>query len=180
MRIKNLLVATVLVLAGCRLAEEQIIPLTAPQPEVPQEPAPLTVQQDAASLERRFTSPSDSQLDPVQTITLWAQRYEESSRQNEQLRENSSKLVLENARLMQDNEKLKLELAQCRKDMEQSNALLEQAHVELSKWKADVLGFREEIRQAQTAQLSALTKILRVLGAESPAAQTDTAQETQP
>jgi uncharacterized protein YeaO (DUF488 family) len=180
MKMKYLLMGTVLILAGCRLYEEKIIPLSTPQPEASKETAPMTVQQDSASLERRFTSPTDSQLDPVQTITLWAQRYEESSRQNEQLRENSSKLVLENARLMQENEKLKLELAQCQKDIVQSNALLEQAHVELSKWKADVLGFREEIRQAQAAQLSALTKILRVLGAESAAAQTDPAQETRP
>lgn len=180
MKINYLLLGTILVLAGCRWTQERIIPLNTPQTETPKEPAPLTVQQDSASLERRFTSAVDSQPDPVQTITLWAQRYEEASRQNEQLRENSSKLVLENARLMQENEKLKLELAQCRKDMEQSNALLEQAHVELSKWKADVLGFREEIRQAQAAQLSALTQILRVLGAESAAVQTDSARETKP
>jgi hypothetical protein len=30
----------------------------------------------------------------------------------------------------------------------------------------DVLGFRNEIRQAETAQLEALLKILRVLGGE--------------
>jgi hypothetical protein len=62
---------------------------------------------------------------------------------------------------------MKMELEQTRKELQQSNALLQDAHIELSKWKADVLGFREEIRQAQTAQLLALSKILRILGAES-------------
>lgn len=164
--------AVIVMLAGCRMTEERIIPLVTPQPEAPKEAPAMVVTQDSASLERRFTDPLETRTDPTQLMTMWAQRYEESSRQNEQLRDNSSKLVLENARLMQENEKLKLELQECRRDMEQSNTLLEQAHVELSKWKTDVLGFREEIRQAQAAQLSALTKILRVLGAESPLTET--------
>ena len=39
-------------------------------------------------------------------------------------------------------------------------------HVELNQWKADVLGFRDEMRKAEAAQLQALGKILRILGAE--------------
>ncbi|MEN6309379.1 MAG: hypothetical protein ABFD91_16655 [Anaerohalosphaeraceae bacterium] len=175
--VRLLSVAVIVMLAGCRMTEERIIPLMTSQPEPPKEAAPLVVTQDSASLERRFTDPVQTQTDPSQLMAMWAQRYEESSRQNEKLRENSSNLVLENARLMQENEKLKLELQECRRDIEQSNTLLEQAHVELSKWKADVLGFRDEIRQAQTAQLSALTKILRVLGAESSVTETPAAAQ---
>ncbi len=36
----------------------------------------------------------------------------------------------------------------------------------LNNWKNDVLGFREEMRSAQTAQLQALMKILKALGGE--------------
>jgi uncharacterized protein YeaO (DUF488 family) len=52
------------------------------------------------------------------------------------------------------------------KELAEANEFLQQMHVELNKWKSDVLGFREEMRQAQQAQLEALAKILRVLGAE--------------
>jgi hypothetical protein len=58
--------------AGCQWDQNQIIPISA-------ESAPMTVKQDAGSLEQRF---SDSRkTDPVTTITMWAQRYEELSKQ---------------------------------------------------------------------------------------------------
>jgi hypothetical protein len=38
--------------------------------------------------------------------------------------------------------------------------------IELNNWKTDVIGFREEIRAADRAQLEALLKILKVLGGE--------------
>jgi len=36
----------------------------------------------------------------------------------------------------------------------------------LNNWKTDILGFRDEMRDAETAQLEALLKILKVLGGE--------------
>ncbi|MHC5165832.1 MAG: hypothetical protein ACYSOI_10975, partial [Planctomycetota bacterium] len=56
---------------------------------------------------------------------------------------------------------------QTKKDMTEANEFLGQMHLELNKWKTDVLGFRQEIRQAQQVQIEALGKILRVLGAET-------------
>jgi len=153
--------------AGCQ--QDQIIPIS-------MESAPMTVKQDAGSLEQRF---SDSgKVDPVTTITMWAQRYEELSKQTEQLRKENARLLEENNRLQQDFVKMKLEQEQTRKDVERSNALLQEAHVELSKWKSDVLGFREEMRQAQTAQMQALSRVLRILGAESAAPQKEAAKDS--
>jgi cell division protein FtsB len=176
------LVLTVVAIAGCQSLNEKVIPPSDGEP-VKSEPV-MTVQQSADSMERRFSDTAETKMDAVQVITTWSQRYDELSRQTEQLRESNTKMTLENAHLAQEIEKLKTELQQCRRDMEQSNAVLEQAHVELSKWKADVLGFRDEIRQAQSAQLSALTKILRVLGAEvssvENASSDANSQETKP
>jgi uncharacterized coiled-coil DUF342 family protein len=161
------------VLAGCYWTGEKVIPLSAESSA--KEPT-MTVKQSEASLEQRFT---DSQgVEPVQMVTVWAQRYEELFKQNEQLRKEHAALNEQSNRLQQDAAVMKLELEQTRKELERSNALLKDAHVELSKWKADVLGFREEIRQAQTAQLLALSKILRILGAETVGSQTE--QQPQP
>lgn len=167
------------VLAGCYWTGERIIPINpAPGAQVQTQEAVMTVTQDQASLEQRF---SDSErMDPVEMVTLWAQRYEELSRQNEQMRKDSIAMTEQNSRLQQDTTTMRLELDQTRKELEQCNSLLQDAHVELSKWKADVLGFREEMRQAQTAQLLALSKILRILGAESIESQTQPPQSAAP
>jgi chromosome segregation ATPase len=161
---RKFLVGTIVAIAGCQSLNEKVIP---PLGEPTQAEPVMTVQQSEGSMERRFSDTAETKVDPVQVITTWSQRYDDLFRQTEQLRESNTKITLDNTRLQQEVEKLKAELQQCRRDMEQSNAVLEQAHLELSKWKADVLGFRDEIRQAQTAQLSALTKILRILGAET-------------
>jgi chromosome segregation ATPase len=152
------------VIAGCQLFNEKVIP---PSNELTQPEPVMTVQQSSSSMERRFSDTTETKVDAVQIITTWSQRYDDLARQTEQLRESNTKLTLDNASLQQEVAKLKIDLQQCRSDFEQSNAVLVQAHQELSKWKADVLGFRDEIRQAQAAQLSATTKILKVLGAET-------------
>jgi uncharacterized protein YeaO (DUF488 family) len=156
-----------LIAAGCQ--RDQIIPIS-------MESSPMTVKQDAGSLEQRF---SDSRkMDPATTITMWAQRYDDLSKQTEQLRKENARLLEENNRLQQDFGKMKLELEQTRKEVAQSNTLLQEAHIELSKWKSDVLGFREEMRQAQTAQMQALSRVLRILGAESAAPQNEAAKDS--
>lgn len=149
-------------LAGCYWTGEKIIPLSGePQPVA----ATMTVRQDDASLEQRF---SDSErTDSSKIVAIWSQRYEELSKQYEDLKKEHVAMVEQNNRMQKDTTVMKMELEQTRKELQQCNALLQDAHVELSKWKADVLGFREEMRQAQTAQLLALSKILRILGAES-------------
>jgi len=38
--------------------------------------------------------------------------------------------------------------------------------IELNNWKTNILGFREEMRDADTAQLQALLRILNILGGE--------------
>jgi len=63
-------------------------------------------------------------------------------------------------------ETLKAQLSQTQKELEEANEFLQKMHVELNQWKADVLGFRDEMRKAEAAQLQALGKILRILGAE--------------
>jgi len=59
-----------------------------------------------------------------------------------------------------------VELKQARKELDEANAMLREMQTELAKWKADVLGYRDEMRTAQTAQIDALRRILRLLGAE--------------
>ncbi|MCE5186611.1 MAG: hypothetical protein LLF76_10850 [Planctomycetaceae bacterium] len=142
----------------------------------PQPGPPMVIEQADQDIQKRFESGPDEQKGAVQNAVLWAQRYEEMSLKNNELREQNNKLALQNNQLQHDAEKVKLQLESTRKELNEANEFLQQMHVELTKWKSDVLGFRDEMRQAQQAQLEALAKILKLLGAE-PIEQPDSARK---
>ncbi len=154
-------------LAGCGFPNERTIdrPTAESAEKVPDE-SPMVIDQTPEKMQKRFDptmqGTDDSGQDPVELVRL----YEELSVKNNALRETHNELTLKNNQLKQQIEMLKSELEQTKKDVAEANDFLGQMHLELNKWKSDVLGFRQEIRQAQQAQLEALGKILRVLGAE--------------
>jgi chromosome segregation ATPase len=61
---------------------------------------------------------------------------------------------------------LETQLRQAQKELAEANGLLIDMRVELNNWKNDILGFRDEMRQAETAQLETLLRILKVLGGQ--------------
>ena len=156
-------------LTGCRAFRERVIYEPAPMPaaaEVSQaavQPAPAPA---AEVIERRFVT-TESQPDAIQSAVTWAKKYEELPEQNTALREKHNQLFLQNTQLTSQLDQTKAELERTRKELAEANEFIQQMHVELNKWKSDVLGFRDEMRQAQQAQLEALSRILQVLGAES-------------
>lgn len=100
------------------------------------------------------------------------------------LQAEKEQLAVENSQLKEQIAKLKPEAERARKELAEANDLLVEMRLELNNWKSDVLGFREEIREADKIQLEALLKILRVLGGEEapvPAVEnaTDAAAEKQ-
>ncbi len=94
-----------------------------------------------------------------------------------------TKLVEETAVLKADNLKLTEEirqlkdefgpcqnnLTQAQKELAEANDLLIEMRVEMNNWKTNILGFRDEMRSAENAQLDALVKILEVLGGQAKA-----------
>ena len=156
--------STLLILTtGCRVIEERVIYESSTS--TPQAAPAAASQPNAEVLERRFAG-SETQADAVQSAVAWAQKYEQAVEQNNQLREKNNLLVLQNSQLSRRAEDAAAELERTRKELEEANAFMQEMHVELNKWKSDVLGFRDEMRLAQKAQLEALGRILQVLGAE--------------
>lgn len=168
----GILLVSLFWMTGCEMFGEQALPAPAKDTGT-QAKAPMVVGQTNQSLERRFGQDNPDQMDAVKAAVMWSEKYQQVSLQTEQLREKNMQLVLENERLKQDIIKLGSELQKTQTELAGANELLGQFQQELTRWKSDVLGFRDEIRSAQTAQLTALSKILRLLGAE-------TVQETQP
>lgn len=85
-------------------------------------------------------------------------------------------LKTENQRILDENQTLnerlapyEAELKQSHKELAEANDLLIEMRIELNNWQTDILGFRNEMRQADKAQLEALLKILKVLGGETNA-----------
>jgi septal ring factor EnvC (AmiA/AmiB activator) len=160
----TLVLVLLTIAAGCRVIEERIIydspPALAPAAPVPSAPP------GAEIIERRFVNP-EAQSDAVQSAVTWAKKYEQIVEQNTELREKHNLLVLQNGQLTRRVEEAAAELERTRKELNEANVFIQEMHVELNKWKTDVLGFREEMRLAQKAQLEALSRILQVLGAEA-------------
>ena len=154
------LVLTVL-LGGCKVVDEPITIGVFPTPE----PVVAAGQSDE-SMQRRFIDPAESSGSAVDTAVMWANRYDELSKKTEKLREENQKYALENVGLKQKVSRLETELAQAQTELDEANIFLGQMQVELVKWKSDVLGFRDEMRKAQSVQLQALTRIMKILGAE--------------
>ena len=148
---------------SCRVIEERII-YESPPMQPPVAPA-STAQPNAEIIERRFVSP-DTQSDAVQSAVAWAKKYEEAIEQSAALREQQNRLALQNNEMSLRLEAANAELERTRKELAEANVFIQEMHAELNKWKADVLGYREEMRLAQKAQLEALSRILQVLGAE--------------
>lgn len=151
-------------LAGCNTLSEKVIYPSQQQP-APPSPAPPANPADAERLQRRF-SDAQHQQDAVQTAVEWAKKYEQLLDRNLQLQEQTNNLLMENNQLKMQLQQAQEELARTQKELDQTNQFLGQLHGELSKWKTDVLGFRDEMRQAQLAQLEALRRIMQILGAE--------------
>jgi len=156
-----------LFLASCGFPNERTIDGSADEfAETTPDKSPMVIDHTSEKMQKRFdpTMPraDDSDQDSVELTRL----YEELSVKNNALRASNHELTLKNDLLKQKIEMLKSEVEQTKKDLSEANDFLGQMHIELNKWKSDVLGFRQEIRQAQRAQLEALGKVLRVLGAE--------------
>lgn len=155
----------VLLPAGCDLMGKRVVYVDSASQQPAAKDPQRVVEPSQQEMQRRFDS-SASEDTAVQNAVILAQKYEELSVRNNELREQNNKLYLENQRLQRETDKRTMELEQTKKDLSEANDFLQQMHVELTQWKSDVLGFRDEIRQSQKAQLEALSKILSVLGAE--------------
>jgi uncharacterized protein YeaO (DUF488 family) len=95
-----------------------------------------------------------------------SQKHAELSEEAAALRRRNEDLTFTNRRLEEQVTALEARLHQTQKELTEANDLLIAMRIELNNWKMDILGFRDEMRDAETAQLQALLKILKVLGGE--------------
>ena len=105
----------------------------------------------------------------VESAIELSEKYAQLSDQTATLREENQRLAAENENLQQQVTSLEARLKQTQKELGEANDLLIKMLGELNNWKSNILGFRSEMRNAATAQLEALLKILEILGGEAEA-----------
>ena len=122
------------------------------------EPAPAYIS-EASSVETH--SPT-----AVESAIALSDKYAKLSEETSALRQQKQALEAENKQMAEDLQNCRSKLEQAQKELAEVNDLLVQMRLELNNWKGDVLGFRDEMREAEKAQLEALLKILKLLGGE--------------
>ncbi len=118
------------------------------------------------SVARRFQESSAKNPTAVESAIELSEKYADLSDEASLLRQQNKDLITRNQLFRDQITVMDKQLRQTQKELAEANEILIEMRVELNSWKSDVLGFREEMRDAETAQLEALLKILHVLGGE--------------
>ncbi len=115
---------------------------------------------------QRFQQAAPQNPTAIETAIELSGKYAKLSEDAAILRQKNQHLINENQQLNDENTTLEIQLQQTQKELTEANNLLIDLRIELNNWKTDIMGFREELRQADIEQLQALIKILEVLGGE--------------
>lgn len=115
---------------------------------------------------KRFQDTNPDGPTAVESAIELSKKYAVLSDETTKLKLEKQRLENENNRLNQQASVFEKELNQAKKELTEANDLLVEMRIELNNWKTDVLGFRDEMRQADKAQLETLIKILETLGGE--------------
>jgi chromosome segregation ATPase len=126
---------------------------------------PAEIQQSASVVER-FQESVPQKPTVVESAMELSKKHAKLSEEAAVLRQQNRDLIVQKQQLKDQVVALEAQLQQTQKELTEANDVLITMRIELNSWKVDVLGFRDEIRSAETAQLEALLKILKVLGGE--------------
>ena len=153
------LIVSVLIflLAGCPVLQGPV--------EVVHKPD-STEGQRSSSLSKRFQESTPRGPTAVESAIELSEKYARLSEEMAVLRQKNQELIAENRRLKDRLIPCEAQLRQTQKELAEANDLLIEMRIELNNWKTDILGFRDEMRDADKAQLETLLKILKILGGE--------------
>ncbi len=158
-KIMLFLIVSVLIflLAGCPVLQEPVEVILKPD---------STEGQQSSSLSKRFQESTTQGPSVVESAIELSEKYARLSEEMAVLRQKNQELIAENRRLEDQLIPCEAQLKQTQKELAEANDLLVEMRIELNNWKTDILGFRDEMRDADKAQLETLLKILKILGGE--------------
>jgi chromosome segregation ATPase len=127
---------------------------------------PTSSEPDSTSMSKRFQETAPKGQTAVDSAIELAKEHTKLSEEVMALQQKNQDLIVENRQLKDHIAVLEPELKQTKKELAEANDFLIEMRIELNNWKTDILGFRDEMRDADKAQLEALLKILNALGGE--------------
>jgi len=122
-----------------------------------------------ADMPGRFQEAAVAAPSPVESAMELSAKYAKLAEETAVLKADNLKLAKENRKLKEMLAPCQNNLTQAQKELAEANDLLIEMRVEMNNWKTNILGFRDEMRSAENAQLDALVKILEVLGGQAKA-----------
>ncbi len=149
--------ALTFLLAGCPIVQEPVEVVFKPDP---------AMQYQSTSMQKRFQKAAPGGKTAVDSAVELSRKNTELFELMTAMQQKSQGMIAENSRLKDRVAVLEPELEQVKKELDEANDLLIDMTTELNNWKMQILGFQEEMRDADTEQLRALLKILKVLGGE--------------
>ena len=152
-----ILLAPIVLLSGCSSGQTSMETIAGSDPlEIPQND----------SVARRFQESTPQSPTAVESAIELSEKYAKLSEDAAVLRQQNQGFVARNQQLDAQALALEGQLRQTKKELAEANDLLIEMRIELNNWKTDILGFRDEMRDAETAQLETLFRILKVLGGQ--------------
>ncbi len=150
----------IVLLSGCQMPQGPVKIVFPPDPaETPRSP-------DGTGITKRFQESAPQGPTMVESAIKLSKEHAKLAQEAAGLRQKNQNLITENRRLKDQVTALEAQLQQTQTELTQANDLLIEMRIELNNWKFDVLSFRNEMRNAEKAQLEALLKIFNILGGE--------------
>ncbi len=160
-----ILLVPVLLLSNC-VSVQELPKVAVISDSTAQLSSPKSEKQQSDSVAKRFQESASQQSTVVESAMELSKEHAKLSEEAAVLRQENKDLTARNLQLKDQVVTLEAQLQQTQRELSEANDLLITMRIELNNWKTDILGFRDEIRDAETAQLEALLKILKVLGGE--------------
>ncbi|MGB2808058.1 MAG: hypothetical protein WBC22_09965 [Sedimentisphaerales bacterium] len=136
------------------------------QPGSVKQPQQNVKQQPSGSIAKRFREPASQSPTAVESAIELSQKYAKISEEAAGLNQENQDLITRNRQIKDLNTALRAQLQQTQKELTEANDLMIEMRIELNNWRTDIMGFRDEMRDADTTQLQALLRILKILGGE--------------
>jgi len=162
-----ILLVSIFLLSGCTLTKEP--GKISVQPGSIQPLQQNVKQLSSDSVAKRFQESAPQGPTVVESAMELSDKYAKLSEEASVLRQQNQDLITKNQQLKDQLVAFEAQLQQTQKELTEANDVLIEMRIELNNWKTDVLGFRDEMREAETEQLRALIKILEILGGEAKA-----------
>jgi signal transduction histidine kinase len=136
-----------------------------------------SAEQQNNPMAKRFQKSAPQGRTVVESAIELSQKYAILSEEAVNLQKKNDAIIAENRQLKEQISVLDAKLKQTQKELAEANDLLMEMRIELNNWKTVIVGFRDEMREAETAQLEALLKILKILSGESTSETIDSKNE---